>query len=74
MRGFAHFKGGDMGSTFNCVVGLIILALDIWAIFNVLKSGSKVGIKVLWMLLIVLAPVIGLVVWAIAGPRANVRA
>ncbi|EJN38795.1 MULTISPECIES: PLDc N-terminal domain-containing protein [unclassified Pseudomonas] len=63
-----------MGSTFNCVVGLIILALDIWAIFNVLKSGSKVGIKVLWMLLIVLAPVIGLVIWAIAGPRANVRA
>lgn len=63
-----------MGSTFNCLVGLIILALVIRAIFNVLKSGSNAGIKVLWMLLIVLAPVIGLVVWVIAGPRANVRA
>jgi len=63
-----------MGSTFNCLVGLIILALVIWASFNVLRSASKAGIKVLWMLLIVLAPVIGLVVWAIAGPRASVRA
>ena len=37
-----------MGSTFNSLVGLIILALDIWAILNVIKSGSEVGIKVLW--------------------------
>lgn len=62
-----------MGSTFNGLVGLIILALDIWAILNVIKSGSEVGIKVLWILLIALLPVIGLVIWAIAGPRGNVR-
>ena len=46
-----------MGSTFNSLVGLIILALDIWAILNVIKSGSEVGIKVLWILLIALLPV-----------------
>lgn len=63
-----------MGSTFNCLVALIIFALDIWAIFNVIKSGSQVGIKLLWVVLIVLVPVIGLVIWAIAGPRAFVRA
>jgi hypothetical protein len=62
-----------MGSTFNGLVGLIILALDIWAILNVIKSSSEVGIKVLWILLIALLPVIGLVIWAIAGPRGNVR-
>jgi uncharacterized membrane protein len=58
------------GSTFNSLVGLIILALDIWAMLNVIKSGSEVGIKVLWILLIVL-PVVGLIIWAIAGPRGN---
>jgi hypothetical protein len=63
----------DMGSTFNGLVGLIILALDIWAVLNVLKSGAEVGIKVLWILLIVLLPVLGLIIWAIAGPRGNVR-
>ena len=62
-----------MGSTFNGLVGLIILALDIWAILNVIKSGREVGVKVLWILLIALLPVIGLVIWAIAGPRGNIR-
>lgn len=58
-----------MGSTFNGLIGLIILALDIWAIINVLKSGAGTGAKILWILLILLLPVLGLVIWAIAGPR-----
>ena len=58
-----------MGSTFNGLVGLIILALDIWAIINVLKSGARMGTKILWILLILLLPVLGLIIWAIAGPR-----
>ena len=62
-----------MGSTFNGLVGLIILALDIWAIINVFKSGASTGAKVLWILLILLMPVLGLIIWAIAGPRGNVR-
>ncbi|WP_027896971.1 PLDc N-terminal domain-containing protein [Zestomonas thermotolerans] len=55
------------------LVGLIILALDIWAILHVLKSSSETGIKVLWILLIVLLPLLGLVLWAVVGPRGNLR-
>ncbi|CAD5110113.1 PLDc N-terminal domain-containing protein [Zestomonas carbonaria] len=55
------------------LVGLIILALDIWAILHVVKSSSETGIKVLWILLIVLLPLLGLVLWAVAGPRGNLR-
>ncbi|BCD89554.1 hypothetical protein PSm6_59610 [Pseudomonas solani] len=62
-----------MGSILNSLAGLIILALDIWAILNVIKSNVEIGMKVLWILLIVLLPVIGLIIWAIAGPRGNVR-
>lgn len=62
-----------MGSTFNGLIGLIILALDIWAIINVLKSGAETGKKIPWILLIVILPVLGLIIWAIAGPRGNVR-
>ena len=62
-----------MGSTFNGLIGLIILALDIWASINVLKSGAETGMKILWVLLIIFLPVLGLVIWAIAGPRGNVR-
>ncbi|WPC03549.1 PLDc N-terminal domain-containing protein [Pseudomonas benzenivorans] len=62
-----------MGTTLNGLLGLVILALDIWAIINVVKSGTDTGKKVLWVLLIVLLPVIGLIIWALAGPRGNVR-
>ncbi len=62
-----------MGSTFNGLIGLIILALDIWAIINVLKSSAQTGMKIVWVLLIIFLPVLGLVIWAIAGPRGNVR-
>lgn len=62
-----------MGSTFNSLIGLIILALDIWAIINVFKSSAGTGAKVLWILLILFLPVLGLIIWAIAGPRGNVR-
>ena len=62
-----------MGSMFNGLLGLVILALDIWAIINVIKSGAETGVKILWVLLIVFLPVLGLIIWALAGPRGNVR-
>ncbi|CAN7546533.1 Phospholipase_D-nuclease N-terminal [Pseudomonas peli] len=62
-----------MGSMFNGLLGLVILALDIWAILSVIKSNAETGIKVLWILLIVLLPVIGLIIWALLGPRGTVK-
>ena len=62
-----------MGTTLSGLLSLAILALDIWAIINVIKSGAETGIKILWVLLIVFLPVLGLVIWALAGPRGNVR-
>lgn len=62
-----------MGATFNGLFGLIVLALDIWAILHVLKSDEEVGIKVLWILLIAIVPVLGLIIWAILGPRGRLR-
>lgn len=62
-----------MGSTMNGLVGLIILVLSIWVIINIVKSNTEVGKKVLWVLLILFLPVIGLIIWALLGPRGNVR-
>jgi hypothetical protein len=62
-----------MGSSLNGLLGLVILALNIWAIISIIKSGAETGIKVLWVLLIVLLPVIGLVIWALLGPRGTVK-
>lgn len=51
------------------LVGLIILILDIWAIVQVIGSPVPVLNKVLWTLLILVLPVIGLIIWLLAGPR-----
>ncbi|HBO8258527.1 TPA: PLDc_N domain-containing protein [Pseudomonas aeruginosa] len=59
-----------MGSTLS---GLISLVLDIWAIVNILKSAAETGMKIIWVLVIIVLPVLGLIIWAIAGPRGNVR-
>lgn len=60
-----------MGSTFNSLVALIIFALDIWAIINVLKSGVETGMKIIWVLLILLLPVLGLIIWPSPGHGAT---
>ncbi|MDZ4731017.1 MAG: PLDc N-terminal domain-containing protein [Xanthomonadales bacterium] len=51
------------------VLGLLILILDIWAIMKVLGSGASGGTKILWVLLILVLPVLGLVLWYLLGPK-----
>jgi hypothetical protein len=51
------------------IFGLIILILDIWVIINIVQSGAGTGAKVLWVLLVLLLPVVGLIIWFFAGPR-----
>jgi hypothetical protein len=62
-----------MGMEFGGIIGLIVLIADIWAIVSTIGSGATTGIKVLWVLLIVILPVIGFIVWLIAGPRSAPR-
>ncbi len=56
------------------IIGLIILALDIWAIVNVVQSNASTGGKVLWILFILIFQVIGFICWLIFGPRGPSRA
>lgn len=58
-----------MGIEFGGIIGLLILAADIWAIINVVQSGASTGKKVLWILLILVLPVVGLILWLLLGPR-----
>ena len=58
-----------MGIEVGGLLGLVILAANIWAIVNVFQSAASTGAKVLWILVILVLPVIGFIVWLIAGPR-----
>lgn len=58
-----------MGIEVGGLLGLVILILDIWAIVNVVQSFASTGAKVLWIVLILVLPVIGLILWWLFGPR-----
>jgi len=51
------------------ILGLLVLAADIWAILNVFQSSASNGAKVVWTLVILVLPVLGLVLWFFLGPR-----
>ena len=51
------------------IVGLLILAGDIWAIINVFQSSVSNGKKLIWILVILLLPLLGLILWFLLGPR-----
>ena len=49
--------------------GLLILIADVWAIVNIAQSGATTGKKVLWIVLVLILPVVGLILWFLLGPR-----
>ena len=49
------------------LVGVVILLLDIFAIFSVLLGSSEAGRKLLWILVILLLPVVGMVLYFLIG-------
>lgn len=51
--------------------GVIVLALNIWAIISIFGSSASTGGKVLWTLLVLILPIIGFIIWLLAGPRST---
>ena len=51
------------------ILGVIVLILDIWAIIKIAGSSASTGSKVLWILIILLLPVIGFLIWYFMGPK-----
>ena len=53
------------------LLGLLILIADIWAIVTIFQSGASNEKKALWIVLVVLLPVLGLILWFVLGPRSG---
>lgn len=60
-----------MSMEFGGVFGLLILIGDIWAIIHIAQSSASPGAKALWIVLVLVLPVFGFVVWFFAGPRSG---
>jgi hypothetical protein len=58
---------------YGTIWGLLILIADVWAIANILQSGAATELKVLWVVIVAVLPVLGVVLWYFLGPRTRMR-
>lgn len=56
---------------YSPIIGLIILIADVYAIVMIVQSSAGTGEKVIWSVAILLLPIIGVVLWYLAGPGAK---
>ena len=56
---------------YNGLIGVLILAGDIWAILNIFQSSVSNEKKLIWILAVLLLPVLGLLLWFFLGPRSG---
>ena len=51
------------------LLGLVVLVLDIIAIVSVIQSGLEPLMKLVWIVVILALPVLGMALWFILGSR-----
>lgn len=57
---------------FEGILGILHIIVFVWALLSIIKSGASTASKILWALLVLLLPLIGLIIWFLAGPKGNV--
>lgn len=58
-----------MGVEVTGLLSLLLLIADVWAIVRIVQSAAGTGSKVIWIVLILLLPLLGLLLWLLFGPR-----
>lgn len=55
------------------LIALGVIALDIWAGVLIVQSHRSLRTKLTWLAIVLLLPIIGVLVWLVAGPRPDGR-
>ena len=58
-----------MPASFGYLLGLLHLILWVIAAVDIVKSSRGLGSKVLWLLVILLLPVVGLILYYVVGRK-----
>ncbi|MGL1834822.1 PLDc N-terminal domain-containing protein [Rhodocyclaceae bacterium SMB388] len=58
-----------MSVEINSLFGLIWLLVVIWAIVKVVQSSATPLSKALWIVILLLLPVVGFIIWWLVGPK-----
>ncbi len=54
------------------IIGLLVLILDIVAIIGILKSGLEPMMKLVWIVVVLALPVVGMILWFMIGAKKGV--
>ena len=49
------------------IVGLLILVLDIYVIFLIINGSGELGMKLLWIIIVLLLPLVGPILYFLLG-------
>jgi hypothetical protein len=55
----------------NGILGLVLLVLDVYAIVKTVQSNATTGMKVVWIVVVLLLPLVGFIAWLIFGPKSK---
>lgn len=50
------------------LIWVVVAVLDVIALISVLKSSADTGTKILWIVLVLLLPLLGMVLYFLMGP------
>jgi len=53
----------------GALIGLVVLVLDIVAIVDAVKSTMETGKKALWIILVLVLPIVGMVLYFLIGKK-----
>ena len=51
--------------------GVLILIADVYAILKIAQSTASTGKKTLWIVLVILLPLAGFILWYLFGPKSS---
>jgi len=60
-----------MGFEYSGFLSILLLAANVWAVINIVRSSATTGMMVIWIVLVLVLPLVGLIIWFFAGPRTS---
>ena len=55
------------------LLSIVLLLLMAYAAYSIVRSKASTGEKILWFVLVLVVPLIGLIIWALLGPGSPLK-
>ena len=53
------------------LLSLLLFAAAVWAVVNIVQSNESTGTKALWIVLVLVLPLAGVIIWYLMGPKSS---